>query len=221
MAPHIIEPWVNPGIDEAALHLYRPTGEATGVVGFESVGDDEIARFDEQGHLVVAGAFTADDVAAALKHQLGIDVEVSNKDRPLFRGSLTAEPTGMLFGYVSYGMDFLDPFTLLGVWLTSRRHSWSNSDFDAKVNEAASFLGPAEERLAMFQEAERMLVEDVPAVFVYYETPVQLVKPWLKGDALQPDENGNASLHSPRYTTMSTVPAGLYIGNDAPEGRAD
>jgi hypothetical protein len=46
-----------------------------------------------------------------------------------------------------------------------------------------------------------------------------LVKPWLKGDALTADENGNTSIHWPRYTTMSTVPAGLYIGKDAPEGR--
>lgn len=163
----------------------------------------------------------AGSIASMLKQQLGVDIAVSNKDQKLFMDSLTAEPTEILFGYVSYGMDFLDPFNMLGVWLSSGRHSWASADFDAKVDEAASFLGPAEERIALFEEAERILVEDVPGVFVYHETPVQLIKPWLKGDALEPDENGNTSIHWPRYTTMSTVPAGLYVGEDAPTDREE
>jgi len=163
----------------------------------------------------------AGSIAAMIKQELGIDVAVSNKDQKLFMDSLTSEPTEILFGYVSYGMDFLDPFNMLGVWLTSGRHSWANADFDAKVGEAASFLGTSEERFALFEEAERVLVADVPGVFVYHETPAQLIKPWLRGDALAADENGNTSLHWPRFTTMSTVPAGLYVGNDAPEGREE
>jgi len=75
-------------------------------------------------------------------------------------------------------------------------------------------------RLAMFQEAEKILVEDVPAVFVYYRTPIQLVKPYVKGDALAPDENGIAAIHWPGYTTMSTVPEGIYIGEEAPPDRS-
>ena len=73
----------------------------------------------------------------------------------------------------------------------------------------------------MFQDAERILVEDVPGVFVYHETPVQLIKPWVKGAFIEPDVNGITSLHWPGYTAMSTVPAELYIGADAPAGRAD
>ena len=73
----------------------------------------------------------------------------------------------------------------------------------------------------MFQDAERILVEDVPAVFVYHGTPVQFIKPWVKGAALEPDANGITSIHWPGYTTMSTVPAELYIGADAPPGRGD
>ena len=73
----------------------------------------------------------------------------------------------------------------------------------------------------MFRDAEKILVEDVPGVFVYHETPVQLVKPWLKGAFIEPDVNGITSLHWPGYTSMSTVPMELYIGADAPVGRGD
>jgi hypothetical protein len=41
------------------------------------------------------------------------------------------------------------------------------------------------------------------------------------GEFKQPDANGIAALHWPGYTAMSTVPAELYIGADAPVGRGD
>ena len=148
-----------------------------------------------------------------------IEVETSAKDQTLFTEALTAEPTGILFGYVSYGMDFLDPFNMLSVWLTEGRHSWTSPDFDTRVKEAAAFTGDPAARVTMFQEAERLLVADVPGVFIYHETPVQLIKPWVTGDFLTPDENGITSLHWPGYTAMSTVPAGLYVTNEAPQGR--
>jgi peptide/nickel transport system substrate-binding protein/oligopeptide transport system substrate-binding protein len=161
----------------------------------------------------------AQAVAQGLSETLGIEVEVANQDYNLFTADLNAEPTKIPFGYVSYGMDFLDPYNMLSVWLTSGRHSYSNPEFDRLVDTAASFTGPAEERIAMFQEAERILVGDVPGVFVYHETPVQLVKPYMAGPALTPDENGLTNIHWPGYCAMSTVPAELYVGADAPADR--
>src|SRR4051812_36448969 len=160
-------------------------------------------------------------VGTMLRDNLGISVEVQLVDQDTFMGDLTAKPTKILIGFVSYGMDFFDAYNMLSVWLSGGRHSWSNEDFDQLVKDAASFTGDPNERTKMFQDAERILVEDVPAVFVYHETPVQLVKPWVKGDFLKPDKNGIASLHWPGYSTMSTVPAELYIGADAPPGRGD
>jgi ABC-type transport system substrate-binding protein len=160
----------------------------------------------------------AEAVASMLRTNLGIEVEVQNVDQKTFMNALTAKPTQILFGMVSYGMDFLDPYNMLSVWLSGGRHSWSNPDFDKSVKQAASFTGDPAERTKMFQDAERILVEDVPGVFIYHETPVQLIKPWLKGPFKDPDKNGIASLHWPGYSTMSTVPAELYIGNDVPAG---
>jgi ABC-type transport system substrate-binding protein len=159
--------------------------------------------------------------AAMLRDNLGIAVEVQDVDQDTFMDALTAKPTEILFGWVSYGMDFLDPYNMLSVWLSGGRHSWVNEEFDQLVKDAASFIGDPAERTAMFQDAERVLVEDVPAVFIYHETPVQLIKPWVMGDFKEPDVNGIASLHWPGYTAMSTVPAELYIGADAPVGRGD
>ncbi len=67
--------------------------------------------------------------------------------------------------------------------------------------------GDPGERTRMFQEAERILVEDVPGVFVDHETPVRLVKPWVRRAVLEPDKNGFTSIHWPGYTAMSTITA--------------
>jgi peptide/nickel transport system substrate-binding protein/oligopeptide transport system substrate-binding protein len=160
----------------------------------------------------VAGA-----IASMLKEHLNVDVELLERDDQGFTAALNAKPTEILLGFVRYGMDFFDPYNMLSVWLSGGRHSWSNPDFDAKVKAAAEFLGAPEERIAMFQEAERVLVEDVPGVFVYHGTEVQFIKPWVKGEFVAPDENGIAAMHWPNYTTGSTVPQELYIGADAPE----
>jgi hypothetical protein len=68
----------------------------------------------------------------------------------------------------------------------------------------------------MFQAVERILVEDVPAVFVYHGTIAQFIKPWVKGPFKEPDKNGIASLHWPGTKTMNTVIEEMYIGSDVP-----
>jgi peptide/nickel transport system substrate-binding protein/oligopeptide transport system substrate-binding protein len=130
---------------------------------------------------------------------------------------LTAQPTQMSLGFMRYGMDFFDPYNMLSVWLSGGRHSWSNEEFDTAVLAAGEFLGDPAERIAMFEAAEKILVEDVAAVFVYHGTEVQFIKPWLAGDFIEPDKNGVAALHFPVFTTMSTVPAELFIAEGAPE----
>lgn len=134
-------------------------------------------------------------IGSMLRQNLGIEVEVSNKDRKLYMDTLTAKPTKLPFGYISYGMDFLDPYNMLSVWLTGGRHSWTNPQFDKLVKDAASFLGPAAERIKMFQDAERILVTDCPGVYVYHIKEISLIKPWIKGEALEPDKLGNSSYH--------------------------
>jgi peptide/nickel transport system substrate-binding protein/oligopeptide transport system substrate-binding protein len=154
--------------------------------------------------------------AAMITEHLGIQVETSNRDQALFTAALNAKPTEIQFGFVSYGMDFLDPINMLSVWRSGGRHSWVNEDFDSKLAEAGSYNGDPADRLEMFKEVERILVEDVPGVFIYHTTPIQLIKPWVTGDFKTADANGITAMHWPNYTTMSTVPEELYISNEVP-----
>ena len=153
----------------------------------------------------------AQAVAAMLRENLGIAVEVQDVDQDSFMDALTAKPTELPFGFVSYGMDFVDPYNMLSVWLSGGRHSWVNEEFDRLVREAASFIGDPAERTRMFQDAERILVEDVPAVFLYHDTPVQLIKPWVKGRrwsrmrTASPASTGRATRRCARCRPSSTL----------------
>src|SRR4029079_15132189 len=78
----------------------------------------------------------AQAIAASIKQNLGVDVEVSNKETKTFTDAMNAKPTQIQFGMVSYGFDFLDPFNMLSVWLGGGRHNWANPEFDAQVKKA-------------------------------------------------------------------------------------
>lgn len=159
--------------------------------------------------LAVAQAY-----AAALKESLGIEVEVNNMDFKAFMDELNAKPTGVQFTLISYGMDYLDPSNMLGVFLSGGRHSWSNAEYDSLVRDASSFTGDPAERVQMFQEAETILVNDAAFVFAYHQTPGDLIKPYLKGPALEPDANGVAAWHWPGFSSFSNLLSGVYISNE-------
>jgi len=220
--------WLAPGFPAAngeALSDIQNFDPAKGKELLAAAGFADPASFPKQVLQVrspnpLTGA-VSQAVAGMLRSNLGIEVEVQDVDQDSFMDALTAKPTEVLFGWVDYGMDFLDPFNMLSVWLSGGRHSWANPEFDQLVKDAASFTGDPAERTTMFRDAERILVEDVPGVFIFHGTPVQFVKPWVKGAALEPDANGITSIHWPGYSAGSTVPAELYIGSDAPVGRGD
>lgn len=127
---------------------------------------------------------------------LNIPIRVSTKDYKVFMDWLTAEPTKLQFGVVSYGMDYIDPSNLLGVWASTGRHSWRNEEYDRLVREASSLTGDPQRRIDLFQEAERILVDDVGGVFLTHRLAGDLIQPYLAGDGFrQPDAQGRAGWH--------------------------
>lgn len=158
---------------------------------------------------------TVQAYVAMLNEHLSINADIQTMDRQSFYDDMSS----ILFGWVSYGMDFFDPSNMLGVWQSGGRHPWSNEEFDALVEEGSTSLAEADERIAIFQNAERILVEDVPAVWAYFVTPIQLVKPYLIGPALEPDNNDIAAVHWPGFATTGHALEELYVSADAPTGR--
>jgi peptide/nickel transport system substrate-binding protein/oligopeptide transport system substrate-binding protein len=134
--------------------------------------------------------------AASIAECLNIDIEVSNQDGKVYMDALNADPTQLTFGAVSYGMDFLDPSNLLGIWVSTGRHSWKNDEFDSLVNEASSMVGDPAAREQMFKDAEKILVDDVGGVFIAHRWQGDLFQPYVQGDGFrEPDSQGISAWH--------------------------
>jgi ABC-type oligopeptide transport system substrate-binding subunit len=156
-------------------------------------------------------------IAAMLKDNLGIDVEVSNQENKVFMTSLNAHT--LPFYFLSYGFDYLDPSNMLGIWASGGRHAWTNAKFDALIKDATSLSGNQAKRDQEFKDAEKILVDDVGGVFVYHATPGNIYKPYLKGSELEPDKTGIAAWHWPNLEDVGALMSTIYVSNSVPKGR--
>jgi oligopeptide transport system substrate-binding protein len=57
---------------------------------------------------------------------------------------------------------------------------YANPAYDALLERAAMEFDPAE-RAKIMQESERMLLEDMPVIPIYFYVSKHLVKPWVGG----------------------------------------
>ncbi len=120
--------------------------------------------------------------AASISECLNIDIQVNNMEGGSFMDGLLARPTTLTFYGVDYGMDYLDPANLLGtLWKSDGRHSWRNAEFDEIATTANSLVGDPAAREQLYRDAERILVEDVGAVFFFHRIQGNLFQPYLQG----------------------------------------
>lgn len=151
-------------------------------------------------------------VAAMLQENLGIEVEVSNKESKIYTEAMNNHE--LQFGMVSYGMDYFDASNLLGIWKSGGRHAWTNEKFDQLVTDASALVDQPEKRHEMFVEAQNILSEDVGGVFLWHVTPGDIWKPYVKGESLEPDKFGVAACHWPCFESIGTNSYSVYISQD-------
>jgi len=139
----------------------------------------------------IAARFIA--TAASISKCLNVKITVNNLESADYMKKLLNRPTGVQFGAISYGMDFLDPANMLGVWVSTGRHSWRNAKFDQLVSDANSLVGDPAKRLQMYHDAEQVLVSDVGGAFLDWRIQGDLFQPYIKGACFKPDAQGVSS----------------------------
>ena len=65
---------------------------------------------------------------------------------------------------------------------------YSNPDFDALVDEADTTVDP-DVRMELYQQAQDLLVDDSPVVFMRNNVNSYLVKPWVTGVVTTPQDS--------------------------------
>lgn len=125
------------------------------------------------------------NTAQVLKEQLaavGITISLNEMEWATFL-TATNEKRIDLF-HMRWSADYLDPQDFLSVLLHSgaeeNRTGYANPAFDALLDQADSSQDTTK-RMALYNQAEKMVIEDAPWVPIYFQKDIELHKPWVKG----------------------------------------
>jgi oligopeptide transport system substrate-binding protein len=79
--------------------------------------------------------------------------------------------------------DYADPYTFLSMFVTDGEQNntgFSNTEYDRLIEEVAKQADP-DERMKLFQRAERILMDELPILPIYFYMSVNMVKPYVRG----------------------------------------
>lgn len=115
------------------------------------------------------------------KSNLGIDVRLLNQEWKVY---LDSKKTGN-YHVARYGWigDYPDPNSFLDLWVTGGGNNdarWSNADYDRLIREAGR-TADLQKRLELFQQAEAILMDELPIIPVYFYTRVYALHPSVQG----------------------------------------
>ncbi len=162
----------------------------------------------------------AELIAAMIKDNLGIEIEVQNLDYSIYMEKLYSQKRNQggdfIFALVPYEFDFVDGSNLLGVWGGCEsegadlpdmpgRHTWYNKEYNDLLCEAGTIFGDEAKRNELYRKAERILIEDVGLVPIYHGIFVAMVNPYIKGPALEPNEKGVVTWNRFRFTSREAL----------------
>ena len=146
---------------------------------------------------------------AGWKETLGVTVNINNVEAKVYGAGRSAKEFEMMFEL--YEFDYVDASNMLGLWAHNNRYSWTNDEFNALVDEADTTMGDDAKRVQLYQEAEKVLVDDVGAIFLYNEKRPQFWKPYIKGTSLEPNKDGTVAW---RGNKLGLTPFTIYITKD-------
>ena len=160
------------GDREAARKLLAEAGFPGGN-GFPPI---ELLYNTSEGHRVIAEA-----IQQMWKKRLGVEVRLVNQEWKVYLDS--QRTLNYQICRAAWIGDYVDPNSFLDMWVTgggNNETGWSNREYDRLIAEAARTIDPAK-RLEVFQQAEAILMDELPIIPIYYYTHVCARRPEVKG----------------------------------------
>jgi oligopeptide transport system substrate-binding protein len=123
-------------------------------------------------------------LAPAWRDDLGVEITWTEMEAGSFFHALDAQPPNLWeLGWLA---DYPDPDSFLSASPWKRQTRWHNAAFEALVDGAGRVMGQ-EERMRMYHQADRILVQEAPILPLVYLREHLLVKPWVTRLAASPD----------------------------------
>jgi oligopeptide transport system substrate-binding protein len=161
-----------PFAPEQARRLLAEAGYPNGE-GFPRV---EILYNTSEDHKKVAEA-----LQDMWREVLNVEVGLLNQEWKVYLNSMNQLDYDMArSGWIG---DYVDPINFLECFVTgngNNRTGFSNEEYDALIALATAEVDPRK-RAALFQEAEKILLEQAPVIPIYFYTSTYLMTPALKG----------------------------------------
>jgi oligopeptide transport system substrate-binding protein len=129
-----------------------------------------------------AHALIAQRVQADLQNNLGVKVTLDPREPKTYFNDIQKNPPDLFRS--GWNADYPDPYDwdqlVFGPGSDQNYGKWQNDQFTKLLGQADKATDP-NTRIQYYQEAEKVLAQDVGAIFVYWYGNFTLVKPWVKG----------------------------------------
>ena len=123
----------------------------------------------------------AESIQQMWKENLGIEVELVNQEWKVYLDSQRSK--NYQVSRASWISDYIDPRSFLDMYVTdggNNRAGWSNKEYDRLIREAGETADP-QKRYDLFQQAETILMDEMPVIPIYFYTHKILMRPEVKG----------------------------------------
>ncbi|HSW12272.1 MAG TPA: peptide ABC transporter substrate-binding protein [Solimonas sp.] len=182
--------WVPPGTADytpqtPAWAKWTPAqrlAEARRLYAESGYTDDEPAQVEIRYNTSQDNKRVAVVLAAMWKQWLGVESTLVNEEWKVFLNTRKLKKQTQVFrsGWIG---DYNDATTFLDIMHSTHGQNdtgWSNSHYDALLAQASIETDTARRR-EMLQEAERILMAELPMIPISFSSSKNLVKPWVKG----------------------------------------
>ena len=170
-----------PGYEPSRLLSYDPEkarallAEA-GYPGGGGFPETEIIFNTSEGHLHIAEV-----LQSMWKEELGVKVKLLNQEWKVYLNTVSKMDYSM--ARASWIGDYVYPSTFLEMFITgggNNNTGWTSGEFDALIDKCAK-MPAGSERNGAFADAEKILLEDMPIIPLYYYVVKNMVKPGVTG----------------------------------------
>ena len=181
---------IPPGIKDASGDFQENTGdlfkedsaEAKKLLkeGLKEEGMDKMPDFSILYNTLDAHKKIAEAIQDQWRENLGVKVSLENAE---FQVKLDREKAGdFQISRAGWVGDYADPMTFM-LWETDGAYNdadWSNKEYDKYLNEAKTTVD-AEKRMAALHNAEKVLMDEMPVLPIYFYTSPYTVKSNVTG----------------------------------------
>jgi oligopeptide transport system substrate-binding protein len=123
------------------------------------------------------------------RKNLGIEITLYNQEWKVYQDTQISK--NYQLSRAGWIADYVDPHTFLDLWQTdggNNHTNWGNADYDRLLRSALGAKS-TEARFEIYQQMEKILVDELPILPIFFYTRARLQSPNLKGYYTTPIDN--------------------------------